>query len=214
MAVLIVEPVVEFRQLASEIIRWADRRHRVEYADDGSTGWKMALSRKPELILVSPDLPDIAADTMCVKLRGQLPATTFVAYSNNVDNVLENGAFDGVLQKPPERLAVLTFLSDAKKKRKHVSAFGSPDALNAHQRSRAPKAPDTPFEPVSIHIGLADESALRFSINIPAGAPVGTVLRQIGKSEVSLFVVMRKGMEIDAALTTPMQQDDLLLIKS
>ena len=212
MPVLIVEPVDEYRKLASEIIKWADRRHRIEFAGDGSSAWTTAIERKPELILVSPDLPDITADQLCVKLRDQLPATTFIAYTNN--NLNGDHAFDGELGKPPQKTAMLSYLQEAKKKRKHAVAFGSPGQLSAHRRSRAPKPPDTPFQPVRVTIGLIDEPSLRFSLNIPAGAPVGAVLRQMGKCDVAFFILMRDNKEIDATLTTPVLANDLLLIKN
>jgi CheY-like chemotaxis protein len=209
MPILVVEPVAELRNTAADMIKWADRRHRVHLATDGATGWKIALDAKPELVIVSADLPDISAADLSKKLRQRLTASTFVAYSNSDD--LHADAFDGVLKKPPQRTAVLSFLNQAKRKRKEVTSFGFRTLPSAHILSRQAEPADTPFRPVKIAVGLTGEQ-MRFSINVASGCTIGLALRQLGKADVHSFMLVRKNDQIDATLSTTLQEEDLLLV--
>jgi len=205
--ILIAEPDMNYRATAAAMIKWADRRHRVHLAEDGCAAWKLALDVKPELVIVSLELPDIVAADFSTRLRPKLPATTFVAYAAGDDRSLPS--FDGVLNKPPQRTAMLAFINQAKKKRKESVMFGS-NELNAHQLSRM-KPDEGPFKPVKITVGISGEE-MRFSTMVAQGCTVGTALRQLGKLEITTFSLVRNGEQIDAGLLTQLQQDDLILI--
>jgi CheY-like chemotaxis protein len=205
--ILIVEPDRDYQATAAALIKWADRRHRVHLAEDGCAAWKLALEVKPELVIVSLDLPDISAADFSTRLRAKLPATTFIAYAAGDHKHLST--FDGVLNKPPQRTAMLAFINQAKKKRKESVVFGISE-LNAHQRSRV-KPDDGPFKPVRISVGISGED-MRFSTTVADGCTIGTALRQLGKLQITSFSLVRNGDHIDAGLLTQLQQDDLILI--
>lgn len=91
---LIIEPVEEALTLAG---------YSVSVAQDGQTGLKMALSEKPELILLDIMLPKLDGWEICKAVRAQstVPIVMLTALSDEIDLILglELGA-DDYLTKP------------------------------------------------------------------------------------------------------------------
>src|SRR5688572_14347744 len=116
MAILVVEPQAEYQQQIIEVVKWVDRRFRVEVASDGASAWELARQQKPHLILCEPLLPDIHGEVLCSRLRPYLKRTSFVAYSQSAkDARIEPGKlFDARLSKPPSRFDVLACIRNAK----------------------------------------------------------------------------------------------------
>ena len=81
LSVLIIDPSAEDRRQATELVKWVDRRHRVEEVELGAEGWQRALRCRPKLILCAPALPDISGIELCAGLRARLRRTQSVAVS-------------------------------------------------------------------------------------------------------------------------------------
>lgn len=217
MSVLVVDPSKEYREAAFNLVKWADRRHSVELAEDGASGWKTALEWRPELVFCEPTLPDIGGERLCRQLRSRLPRTTFIAYTNDkrlIQPELAN-IFDGFLSKPPSRFAVLSHLRAAKRPRRKTESAAKDSSvppLEDDQRGRHPE-PEL-FRPVHIFVSLVQEKDLRFRIPVPEGSTVGAVFRQIGKANITWFTLIRNSHETDAALHTHIKEGDVLLLKA
>lgn len=216
-SVLIVDPNKEFRDAACKLVKWADGRRSIEVAGDGMSGRDIALSFEPDLIFCELDLPDITGDTLCRQLRSKLPQTTFVAYTDDLQTSPHENVFDGILNKPPRKIAVLSYLNVAREfKKKMQHRMNSKNVLvedNTRDNfwSRRPKDITNQFD---IFVSLADESQLKFSVPVPEGSTIGTVLQQIGKSRVTWFALSRHGSEVEVSLDTNVLPGDVLLLRT
>jgi CheY-like chemotaxis protein len=218
-SVLIVDPNKEFRDAACKLVKWADGRRSIEVATDGTTGRDIALSFEPDLIICELDLPDMAGDTLCRQLRSKLPQTTFVAYTDDLkaNESTQESVFDGILNKPPRRIAVLSYLNVAREYKKKMQHRMNSDNILVEDNvrdsfwSRRPKDITNQFD---IFISLADESQLKFSVPVPEGSTIGAVLQQIGKSRVTWFALNRNGAEIEGTVDTDVRPGDVLFLRT
>ena len=220
MSVLIVDPSTEFRDAACKLVKWADGRRSIEVATDGSSGRNIALDFEPDLIFCELTLPDMAGDKLCQQLRSRLPRTTFIAYTDDLLSPADGSAetiFDGILNKPPRKLAVLSYMNVAREHKKKMQRhMNSPQVLleeNTRDNfwSRRPKTTSGQFD---IFISLAEEKELKFAVPVPEGSTIGTVLQQTGKSRVTWFTLLRKSAEIPGTLDTTVCPGDVLMLKT
>jgi CheY-like chemotaxis protein len=219
MSTLIIDPSREYREIAYRLVKWADHRHSVELVENGAGAWNTAVEWRPGLILCEPGLPDMPGAELCMRLRERLPHTKFVAYTEN-ERVGENeqNAFDGILFKPPSRLAVLSYLNAAKKRKKSEVgvAFPNTNVFLDERRCKTWRRKKTGAlaTPIQVSVRVADDNMLTFSLPMPAGSTVGELLRQIGKVYITWFALIRQGNEIEAGVHTHISEGDVLLIRS
>lgn len=200
MAVLLVEPDREAAAAALAVIRWADSRWRVDMAEHGAEAWDKALRRRPSLVLCAPVLPDLSGAKLCTALRPRLRRTRFFAYAESAERLQERQAYDGVIKRPLERYAWISYL---RQHRLLTTTFGE---------GQPPKTNDAGFESVTIIVGHAAEPEMKFGVPVPARSTVGMVLRQLGKAHIQTFRLLRAGLDLDADLGTPVERDDRLML--
>ncbi len=208
MSVLVIDRTPEYRDVAVELVKWVDRRHRVETAADGATAWETAFSLRPDLVLCEPELPDISGQLLCTQLRNHLNKTLFIAYTANLSSL---ECFDGRLNKPPSRLDMLPLIKQAKQyklSRDNQRQAGAPRRGTTRMLRR-----EQLFKPVCITVALVEEKKLAFSVAVPEGASIGKVLQQLGKASVTWFSLSRSGSELDAQLHTTIMAGDVLLLR-
>lgn len=214
MAILIVDPCIETRQAAIDVIKWADGRRTIAVAESATNALEVALDAQPDLIFCEPALPDMSGDALCRGLRTHLPRSLFVAYLGDGPLPANGSAFDGVLHKPPTRLSILPHLHAAKVRRQRPNApvYREEKLLTAHStpwhRSEEPEN-----RPWKILVRLAEEAALKFALPVPRRATVENVLRQIGKQSVSAFTLYRNHAPIPTELSTCVSDGDELRIR-
>jgi len=219
MSTLIIDPNREYREIAYRLVKWADHRHSVELVENGASAWNTAVDWRPNLILCEPGLPDMTGAELCARLRERLPHTKFVAYTDN-ERLAENApaAFDGILFKPPSRLAVLSYLNAAKKRKKSEVGVAQPNTNVFLDERRCKtwrrKKTGAMAAPIQVSVRVADDSSLTFSLPMPAGSTVGELLRQIGKVYITWFSLVRNGGEIEAGVHTPISDGDVLVIRT
>jgi CheY-like chemotaxis protein len=221
MATLIVDPDRESREIAYRLVKWADHRHSVEMFDSGASAWNVAAEWRPHLLLCELYLPDMTGAEFCKRLRTKLPNTKFIAYTREEKGAEDaEGAFDGVLLKPPSRLAILSYLNAVKKRKKSEVGVASDSAsVFLDERRSRPwrrRKHDSTSAPIKVLVRMADEvdTPFSFSVPLPTGSTVGEVLRQIGKTCVTWFTLNRNGSEVDATINTPISDGDILLLKT
>ncbi|OQX94475.1 two-component system response regulator [candidate division KSB1 bacterium 4572_119] len=114
--ILLVEDNEENRYLISFILE--KNGYEVIIAENGQTGFEMALGEKPDLILMDIQLPDINGLEVTKKIRtskinGSIPIIAITSYAmiGDREKALEAGC-NGYIEKPinPE-----TFMNELKK---------------------------------------------------------------------------------------------------
>jgi DNA-binding response OmpR family regulator len=209
---LVVDPSEQFRTSIFELVKWVDRRHRIELAEDGVNAWTKAMNCRPRLVFCEPELPDVKGAVLCSGLRRHLRKSLFIAYTRSPQVLaLESSVgFDGVLEKPATGVAVLNFIREAKKRRAAATALvreGAPEPDEGPLDS----APNNFFRPISIYVRLAEES-IKFAVPVPASSSMSAVLRQIGKKSVVSFNLIRDGADLKADLNTRVVEGDVVSI--
>jgi CheY-like chemotaxis protein len=211
LAVLIVDPSENYRRAAFELIRWADRRHRVEFAESGSEAWKKALACRPNLVLCEPILPDITGAELCAGLRKHLRRSSFIIYvERGAHNTSPPGEFDGALEKPPSRVAMLSHLKEARERRRRLAT--GIETVNSLKHGQNGSELKNILQPVQICVTITDEN-MKFSLPVAAASNLATVLRRIGKHEISGFTLTRGGSEVSADMNTRLVHGDTLAIR-
>lgn len=205
MAFLIVDPDPKSREAAATMVTWVDRRHRVDFAEDGASALTIALRRRPRIVFIEPTLPDIGSEQLCTQLRLRLPRLTCIALSNSETSL---PGFDNQLRKPPSRLEVLAVIEQAKQ---NVSRI----------KSREPQPEDNwlthnisvvtgPTQ--TVYLSLFDED-LKFGVPVPIGATLADVLKQLGKTTVRSCHVLRNGKDLGNKSELAIQQMDHLVLR-
>lgn len=213
MAILIVDPCIESRQAAIDLIRWADGRRTVAVAESAANAWCVAMEERPDLIFCEPVLPDMNGETLCSKLREKLPASLFVAYTEDEHVQPRPCSYDGVLHKPPSRLSILPHLHAARVRRRAAPvAISEKPAAQGERTTAWRKSSEVSARPWKISVRLSEESALQFSVPVPHAATIDMVLRQIGKSGVRAYTLFRDNAQIQAELSTCVNDGDELRI--
>jgi len=213
MAILIVDPCIESRQAAIDVIRWADGRRTVAVAESAANAWCVALEERPDLIFCEPVLPDMNGETLCSKLREKLPASLFVAYTEDEYVQPRHCSYDGVLHKPASRLAILPHLHAARVRRRSAPVAICGSVVSQGERSVAwRKNSESSVRPSKIFVRTSEESALKFSVPVPHDATIDIVLRQIGKSGVRAYTLFRNNAQMHAELNTCVSDGDELCI--
>lgn len=219
MSTLIVDPNREYREIAYRLVKWADHRHSVEMVESGESAWNTAVKWRPSLILCEPALPDTTGAEICMRLRDRLPHTKFIAYTEN-EHIVDGAqnAFDGVLFKPPSRLAVLSYLNAAKKRKKSEVGVALPNTSVFLDERRCKtwrrKKTGALATPIHVTVRVANDNALSFSLPMPAGSTIGELLRQIGKGYITWFALSRDKSEVEAGVHTQVMDGDVLLIRT
>ena len=110
--ILIVEDNAKNMKLVRDLLQ--HRGHDTLEAEDGETGVALALSQRPELILMDIQLPDISGVTALARIREDpaLDAVPCLAVSASVmpdeqQRIVASG-FDGFIAKP---ISLKTFLA-------------------------------------------------------------------------------------------------------
>lgn len=91
--------------------------YRLIQAEDGESGFKMALEEQPDLILVDMGLPDIDGQTVATLLRQipefeNVPLIAITAWpEDKAQEMAAQYGFDGCVTKPMDILAFPGFLS-------------------------------------------------------------------------------------------------------
>jgi CheY-like chemotaxis protein len=203
--VLIIDPDKKTGELARNVIHWIDRRIRVEMAEDGAHAWTKALEHRPYMVMCELDLPDIAGDILCNRLVEHLPKTTFIGYSGQ-ETSRPAGPFHGFLTKPPDRFAVLAAISGANQ-RKNIPLKEDISNAGIYKRERSPALPE-----INIVVSILDDE-LSFGIAVPEGATIGMAMRQIGKTRINWFELIRGGAITKSAPQTVLREGDALRIR-
>lgn len=204
MAFLIVDPDLKSREAAATMVTWVDRRHRVDFADDGASALTVAIRRRPRIVFIEPTLPDISSEQLCAQLRKRLPRLTCVALSNS-DSPLPG--FDNQLRKPPSRLEVLAVIEQAKQ---NVSRLKTREPESAEPKASYNSS--IVLGPTqTIYLSLFDE-ALKFGVPVPVGAKLADVLQQIGKATVRSCSLIRNGKDLGNHSELPIRERDHLVL--
>jgi CheY-like chemotaxis protein len=202
MAFLIVDPDEKSRNEAATMVTWVDRRHRVDFAENGASALSLAVIRRPRVVFIEPQLPDMAGEQLCKQLRQRLPRLTCIALTNS-DIALDG--FDNQLRKPPSRIEVLNAIEQAKKNTiREVERRVEPP-----YRVLAPVDINGPI--LTVYLSLSDES-LKFGIPVPAQFSVGDVLKHIGKSGVRKCTLIRNGKQVSSDPHIPIKEHDHLIL--
>ena len=91
--------------------------YRLIQAEDGESGFKMALEEQPDLILVDMGLPDIDGQTVATLLRQipefeKVPLIAITAWpEDKAQEMAAQYGFDGCITKPMDILAFPAFIS-------------------------------------------------------------------------------------------------------
>lgn len=102
--ILIIEDNAQSARLASRILRKHD--HEVIVAEDGEQGMTIALSSKPDLVLVDLGLPDIDGQTVVALLRqypemSDVPMIAFTAWPPDTALTMARAyGCTGIITKP------------------------------------------------------------------------------------------------------------------
>jgi len=109
--ILIVDDEVAIRDLLSMLLK--REGYNVQTAADGETGFSLAKSYKPDLVLLDLMLPDIDGHDVCKKIHEyrNIPIIMITAKDDTVDKVLglEFGA-DDYITKPFDNRELLASL--------------------------------------------------------------------------------------------------------
>jgi two-component system cell cycle response regulator DivK len=115
--ILIVEDNAKNMKLVRDLLQ--HRGHRTLEAEDGESGVRLALSERPDLILMDIQLPDIDGVTALARIRGDatLDAVPCLAVSASVmpdeqQRIVASG-FDGFIAKPISLKTFLAAVDDA-----------------------------------------------------------------------------------------------------
>lgn len=210
MAFLIVDPDPHSRKDAAAMVTWVDRRHRVDFADNGAAAMEVASERRPRIVFINPELPDMPGQALCAELRARYPRLVCVALTNDDKNW---EGFDHYLRKPPTRLEVLSVIQESKLQAKQTK--------ETRQEPLERRWLSVPFSNGNgngngmssrIFVSLFDES-MQFGVNVPENATVGVVIEQLGKRAVHSFRLLRNGKEFDSTAETHIQNGDFLILK-
>ena len=210
MAFLIVDPDKSSREAAASLVTWVDRRHRVDIAENGAQALLLATQRRPHIIFVEPDLPDIPGNVLCSQLRKRFQRLTCVALSNE-DKTWEG--FDRHLSKPPSRLEVLSVIEESKQRAARCVIESGKEPFDTHWTDFRTKEKNVNVPLSTIRVSL-DGDVLAFGVPVPEHATVGTVIRQLGKKGNPSFKLLRCGREIGAAPDTKIVSNDHLILRS
>lgn len=102
--VLIVEDNANNARLAAKLLNRANFTTHI--AEDGESGYEMALSHNPDLLLVDLGLPDVDGQTIIALLRQQpsmenVPIVAFTAWPQDTAHEMAKAyGCDGVITKP------------------------------------------------------------------------------------------------------------------
>jgi CheY-like chemotaxis protein len=210
MPVLIIDPDKGSAEQARNAIGQIDRRIRIELAEDGAQAWPKAIKHRPYLVMCDPGLPDIHGGALCGKLARHLSQTTFISYTGQPEGE-HHTVFHGVLRKPPDRFALLSLLSNASQRKKMPSLKFSARPKRESGVIAREHRPGI-GEQIFISVSIVDDE-LSFKIGVPSGATLGMALRQIGKSRVAGFELLRNGVLQHALPQTLLQNGDSLRLK-
>lgn len=207
MAFLIVDPNKAQRESAAAMIKWVDRRHRIDFADTGSEGLSLALRQRHSVAFILPKLSDFSGEQLCIQLHQRLPQIQCVALSN--ESSLPKG-FDFILSTPPSRLDTLNIIERAKGRKKRTQQ-PEPHEETSSRRIHLPF-----FDPtrttISVYVEIFDDP-LKFTVPIPTDSSLKELLEQLGKEANGKVTLIRDGKEIDAKGSTPLQELDRLIFR-
>jgi CheY-like chemotaxis protein len=203
MSFLIVDPKESSRNAVAAMVSWVDRRHRIDFADSGSRALVVALKRRPRVVFIDPELPDIAGEELCYQLHQRFQRLACIALTNS-ERVL--GTFDDQIRNPPSRIEVLNAIEKSKRcqqKNKNECVI---------KEVRRPIFFENSAPSVLVYLSIFNES-LRFAVPVPLAATLGDVLKQIGKAGLKQCVVMRNGKTIDLSPDMAVQEHDQLILQ-
>lgn len=104
--IVIIEDNPHNARLAQKLLRRADPPYEVHMAEDGESGYDMALETNPDLVLVDLGLPDMDGQTVVAMLRQQpqmskTPIIAFTAWPQETAHEMAAAyGCDGVITKP------------------------------------------------------------------------------------------------------------------
>lgn len=102
--IVIIEDNPDNSRLAQKLLRSAG--YDVHVAEDGETGYELALEKLPDIALIDLGLPDMDGQTVVALLRQEphfetLPIIAFTAYpAATAQEMAEAYGCDGVISKP------------------------------------------------------------------------------------------------------------------
>jgi len=204
MAILIIDSCEASRHQAVTIGKWTDGRQKLEQADTAAKALDFAIRDEPQLIVIDPSMTDSDGQSLYVKLHRVAPEAVFLAYTN--DRTIPLDTFDGALGKPPSKIEFLRYYQLSKKRRIERSQ----DKMSQHHATYKEKADNGERMPILVR--LRSEPELQFSIPFLIGCSVKDALRQLGKSMVLNFEVLRSGTAISATESTRMEPMDVLVL--
>jgi len=104
--IVVIEDNPHNARLAQKLLRRADPPYEVHMAEDGESGYDMALETNPDLVLVDLGLPDLDGQTVVAMLRQQpemasIPIIAFTAWPQETAHEMAAAyGCDGVITKP------------------------------------------------------------------------------------------------------------------
>jgi DNA-binding response OmpR family regulator len=104
--IVIIEDNPHNARLAEKLLRRADPPYEVHIAEDGESGYDLALETNPALVLVDLGLPDLDGQTVVAMLRQQsmmekTPIIAFTAWPQDTAHEMATAyGCDGVITKP------------------------------------------------------------------------------------------------------------------
>lgn len=104
LSVLVIEDILDSVALAEKILN--KNGYKVFVADSGEAGLKMAIEKKPDIILLDLGLPDVDGQTLLGFLRAEeaLKETPVIVCSawpeDSLKEIVESYGFDDYISKP------------------------------------------------------------------------------------------------------------------
>lgn len=189
-----------------DTIKWADNRLKIIQVGESAECWATVDRQKPKVLICGDSIANIQPFVELARKR--MPSTLMLLCGRSENSRLAY-AFDGFLPTPPSRLAMLSYLQ-AQNKRKITKPF-MPDTEAPARR--------THFfdEKGDIHVMVGVDSPdekLKFNLLTVSGIQIEAFIQQLGKQSPCTFRLVRKGNEIQADLTTALEDGDCLYLRA